>query len=784
MFHGFNTGEVNFDTTSSFVTCRLDGLGDQDQQFEVLADVPVRLPKSADDEFSAPFSTLTLGGGLLDVSRFVDRESFLPQNLDPFLRVLEKFGQDGEFSGWPETLPGSLDQNVIIQRTKANTSRALLYLHQSIERGQTVSIRLPALGTLMSSNTYHGSQFELYHLIDDSLLSLCCADLLELGNWLAGMIPGLDTLTARPHAFEEACEQCMRFTWLGQRVASVTNQYINASEKDEIVNKLLFVRVIHAMQEPEFSRMPPVHQTVYKAAVIDAVKTHIQYGLDLDEEMGFVRRDQWSLQGRTLFIDLLDCFAKYAVSPYDTHNLGDLVNGILTSYIGGLQGDILSIEKLARLAVSPSCSWMGVGKGVKKCVNPTVGSNESCGYIVCEEQSIDGKTKLVMSTIDEVVEGTASLSLQWHTNYFGDITCALLDTFNELSGDYGISLDAECAKTKEIVTRSASMAVGDAYSRQISFDKFALTLPKTQVNIVPNSLPFFLSLVWPHLRNLGWSMVAGKTSSEIIYSAREQDHTRIGFEQHLREKQRENLKKAVNRVGFGKIDKSTKRLVAKVFVEAEKSNFDTISKVTVKGIFDNYADWLKRCPRLEGADVDDHNSKIARTVKAMDNLFEAIAPLVAGRSNRKAPPSGGGRLSEAYPGSFLSDFLLVAPSVIRQANLSPSSQVDALCVVFELTKYFVAHHKEFLSDNCHLPVETYRREPSFEAASFIGTRVSAMLQRNVVKGQNQDGSDGDIVLMPPSDREGLTDFILCVIDNVRYFLGNLLRHVLTIVCYL
>lgn len=321
--------------------------------------------------------------------------------------------------------------------------------------------------------------------------------------------------------------------------------------------------------------------------------------------------------------------------------------------------------------------------------------------------------------------------------------------------------------------KTVSMASDEVYSKGVAFDKFALILPKSQVNIVPNSLPFFLSLVWPYLRNLSWSMVAGKTPSEIIYSAREQDHTRIGFEQHLREKQREKLKKGVNRIGFGKIDKSTKRLVAKIFVEAEKSSFDAVSISTVKDVFDKYGKWLKSLPRVEETKVDEHNSKIDETVQAVDNLFEAVAPLVAGRSNRKPPPGAGGRLSEAYPASFLSDFLLVAPNVIRQANLSHKSQAESLAVMFELTKYFVAHHHDFLAESCHLLVERYKREPSFESHQFIGTRVNSLLQRDAIKRSSMGGggggssSSGTVVLMPPEHREGLTDFIICVIENVR-----------------
>jgi hypothetical protein len=772
MFNGFNACEVNFDSVSSFVTCRLDGLGDQDQQFEVLADVPVRLPKSSDDEFSAPFSTLTLGGGLLDVSRFVDRESFLSQDMTPFLDVLVKFGHDGEFLGWPETLAETLDQNVIIQRTKVNTSRALLYLHQPIERGQTVPIRLPTLGTSMSSKTYEGSEFVRYHLIDDSLLSLCCTDLLELGSWLveksSTTLRSCLSLTSPPVDFEKACQECMRIAWMGHRTGTLINQYVKTAEKDELVGKLLFVVVVQALETPEFLRLAPAQQSVYKAAVADAVKTQIQYGLDLDEEIGFVRRNQWSPQARALFNDLLDCFAKLVVNPENAHRLGDLVNEIMTKYIGQLSVDTPSKEFLTSLAVAPSCSWIGVGKGARKSVNPAVGSSDS-GHIVCQEESPDGKTKLVMSSIDAVAEGKESYSVQWYTKYIADITSALLDTFNALSTDYGIAQTADCAKAKEIVAKTASMASGEMYSKGIAFDKFALILPKSQVNIVPNSLPFFLSLVWPHLRNLGWSMVAGKTPSEIIYSAREQDHTRIGFEQHLREKQREKLKKGANSIGFGKIDKSTKRLVGKVFVEAEKSSFDAVSTSTVKDVFDKYGEWLKSLPRVEGTDVEKHHTKIDRTVMAVDNLFEKVAPLVAGRSSRKPPPGAGGRLSEAYPGSFLSDFLLVAPNVVRQANLSHKNQTETLAVVLELTKYFVAQHKMFLGESCHLPVESYKREPSFEAHNFIGTRVNSLLQRDAIKQRRtMDGTDGSIVLMPVGEREELTDFIICVIENVRY----------------
>lgn len=756
MFHGFNNGEVNFDTTSSFVTCRLDGQGDQDQQFEVLADVPLKLDKSSEDDFSGPFSTLSLGGGLLDVTRFIDREILPPQDISHFKVVLAKFSLGESVPEWPQSDSVELSQNIIFQRTKANTSRALLYFDQPIQRGQTVPIQFPSLTTLMSSKTFDGSRFELYHLIEDSILSLSSTDLASLGNWLLTNISNPATLTSSTIGFDKACEQSVRFAWVGQRVAAVLEQTLGLQDSEDLAKKLSFVNVINFT-----SGLAPAKQTAYRTIVLKAVKNNLEYAVDLDDEMGFVRRRQWCASARELFDETVDALANFVVNQDGT--ITNLSKTLLGKFVAQLDEMMSSPKEVVKLAVKPTCTWMGIGKGAKKYVNIIAREPEE-GFIVCQD---DSETKPVLLPAEEVTKGSATFAMSWYKKYYAEIISAVLDAFTSVSSEYFLSPLTDVDQAQETLKTEAGSPATTFNSKSISFEKFPLILPKSKVDTTPHSLPFFLSLVWPHLRNLGWSMVAGKTPSEIIYSSREQDNTtRLGFEQHRREQQREKQKKAINRMGFGKLDKSTKRVVSKVFVEAEKSDFEAISATTVKGVFDKYEEWLKNCPQVEGTDVDEYNGKVARIIAALDKLFESIAPLLSVRSNRMSSPGTSGRLSESYPSGFLSEFLLVAPNVIRQANLPHKSQVDSLSVIFELTKYYVSHHRDLLKENCHLPREVYRREPSYDSPAFIGTRVNSMIQKDAKKRAN-NGGDGGIELMPDSFRENLTDFILCVIDNVR-----------------
>jgi len=335
----------------------------------------------------------------------------------------------------------------------------------------------------------------------------------------------------------------------------------------------------------------------------------------------------------------------------------------------------------------------------------------------------------------------------------------------------------------------------------------------------PHSFPFFLCLVWPGLRKLGWRLDAGSTPDSVSFVAPERlasSRANSAWKQK-RDLIRARLAREANRTGLGQVSKLTKRLI--VALVPHPSSDDAVKAVlepaSSKGVNAKLALRLFYNNIVNDLENNDSKARVLakKIVDALLECFQEVAPRLSGASNTGVPPAGLSSLSTTSPiddSSGMIDatdqtdeaktenlssgtntanatddspdgcdhllrLLLVLPSILRQSDLPLQEINDSLEVVQEVADFITSQHASLFNKEFHPPRERTAKENK-STKPALAARLQAAAMASSSLSEKQDGADGKKAgqasaittmteVVREEDKANLTDFVVAVLEQ-------------------
>lgn len=371
-------------------------------------------------------------------------------------------------------------------------------------------------------------------------------------------------------------------------------------------------------------------------------------------------------------------------------------------------------------------------------------------------------------TLQDVKRGSAKIHQAWYLRF------QLLQVLNSLLSvspvllEGGISLKVPALKAAE----SALMKLG--VEELTKFEKSTLsvlagtpvTFPSEVTDSVyqPKPLPLFLGLIWPLLRTSHWKLEAGETPTDFSFlppgqsGRRQRADKRAKILKQERTRSRIKFAKASNALGLGVVPKLTKRVLTSSTIventEEPKSSTDNPVPPTVAVALERFLQRTKSEMREDNADAHKHK-RVELIVIQIRETFDALFNLDNSIDN-----SDGKRPSDILGCEHLARFVLIAPSILRQADLSEQILGDTTLLLKELASFLAVQHKQLLAPAFCPPQEFYVGDTA--PLSILASRLE---KPRSARGDSAELGDLTEAILP-EDRPDVTDFVNIVMSQV------------------
>ena len=382
-----------------------------------------------------------------------------------------------------------------------------------------------------------------------------------------------------------------------------------------------------------------------------------------------------------------------------------------------------------------------------------------------EDNSRLDKNWYIERQILAVVEAVASCAVAQIPKYTGypgisDVNTKLRDAVRKAIDDQ--SFEAVCMES-----RVKSL-------RTVEIPKVLRSKSQGPDYYHPKSQQFFLGLIWPVLRRIGWRLEVGDLPYDVLYlppgSKKTSDSKHSKIVKQERAQWRNKLAKQTNALGLGYVPKQSKRLFAATAAMDGGMKMDEGAGISVKSALERFLFSFQAS--LD--DDEESRNKAREIVDQLSTCFDDLAPRLLYKEEKDHfEVAVGQRLCEVYGSEYLMRLLLVMPSMLKQSDLSMQQVDDTLGVIRELTDFLAVNHREFFDESFHIPQEFYIGEPVVQP--FLVPRLLRNKNSNSSKSpssdededpQNPIASDDLKELIQSRDRGSLTDFIEAVLDQV------------------
>jgi len=751
----------------------------------------------------APFSALHRGCGLVEIGNH-GAFPFKSQNLDPLKKEIEAFVLNGLGSSAAED--DTIDRvnndkhNVLIAKVGPDKFQYLLYLEKPIEQGQTVAVVFPSLSSSLTSRKFEGTEFRRMHAIDEAMRTLSLNDLRALLSWMgqeALRSTGynnclIDEVVATDNDFRSACERRRRLCWVSHRVSAAIGDSRRLPEDAESINLLEFGRHTAAKTE-EWSKLSRRQQTTLAAAVQTQITLEMRCALELDNMCGSAHRVGWCPRSVKLLDEIVETSAKsylpvFAVSETDCHaSLWSSLGAILISNISAT--DFTNADKLGDFIMHQSSHVSNDGRvvvteadteGLSDAMTP---DRELWGSVACIHIKQNNEPfSVIMRRPIDVRSGGACLSTDWYRQSFWRIVSAAISAFSHTLTEQ----EAKEFKLDQLLSLAGPYVISRESFRMdptpISYRQVIHLPPSEADDYALPSQPLFLGLVWPTLSDAGWRLEVGNNPFEIAFYPKPPSRKQAVSLKRQRDHERMLLTREINRVGFGTLAKSTKRLVVATLGK-DGINGDNVSNAsmghgfTVADILKRFDDFLsKRIMEKIGNLGLDAPAKITVVLESFEKCFDSLAchlMPIKGLKGATDVEAVNKRPVEVYSGEYLTQFLFVLPDVLKRSDLAPDVVKDCLEISRDLLRFISAHYREFFAEGFQPPREYYESGGDDDLSStplLLETKIITMISDRMTTDQGENGvrSAGSSVLkdlISEEEKVGVTDFIFTVFEQ-------------------
>ena len=668
-----------------------------------------------------PFCAVHSSGGLLDLSAF-DVTPDADADLQDMKLIVSRFVGDGHHETENSAEIDKKGFNVWAMKNGVDTFQQLLFLRRPVEKGQTVEL---THGSILASFQNKGDYN--HNMVETAVGLLSTASRGVLLSWLR----------------EESMKLCgtgnMATTWVTSRrlrwLATRASRMKRSNFNDESLAAI--IKVCNELH------IPPEHLPNYIDTTSKEIEREFLAFMDLDVRIGALARQRWFPFAQDFFGEIVSIMSKSSFIPAPDS---------LKEYIDSK----LQAEQLSHFeSLSFSCS-KATTEFTENCsleLFETSNGKDLRDVIGCVLSTGEGEFDFL--GVADFQEGKHSIAVQWYRSF-------LLNLFGEMMSAFTLYLANNSEKEVNLVpvlselklkwgTRGIARPFQPRYRPSVVFSH-------ATPSCFPDSLPYFVDIVWPVMQDRGWAMVVGDDLSEIVFSPKQKKLEWTGYVKQQREERIEQSKSALVGMGFGNARKATKRLLiqASEIETASMTEGNHTSVLSVTQVLEKFSEQLSaKSPTTA------QQGKIDLIIGQIGAIFDAFASRmgIAGASPGTNPCS-------TCQGYHLLEVLPMIPDIIRQVERPRKELHDALAVVQDLLGFIVAHHETLLPEPFHISPESYADLQQKLSSPLF----NPMFTREALadEDKSEDSSSPEFgPMLTSGDSERLSDFMVCLLSNVR-----------------
>lgn len=741
------------------------------ETLSILADAPPIRNTDRSIDGRVPFQSLQRGAGLINISRYGIRP-LRDQDLTSLKMKVKNFVSSIESEAAPEA-SHPIESNLLVNRTGIDKCQYLMYVATPMEVGQTLAASFPSIESLLECNRYETTAQQERHRILESLHLLSKADLVALLSYLADELlwstkfeeavthgnsreyaDGDETFKSQiATQIATECRARQRLHWLNWRILSLMDQAPLQPKEVRAKDSINFGRR-KLVKDPNVKVLPHKLHNAVKDAFKDELEEGVLTLIDLDDVCGSARQQKWCPLFRDFFDNVSMDILNYCVSNQSTNT--QLTEALLKR-LDDSQKLCVGDGDISVLLFSASPLNMS--------------STEKKDVVIANWKDDDAmsdtseRERVVAVTQNEVESGEAVLNSSWYRENISMILGRVLYAF-------GSCLDPLEFSARDILS-SLKDAVGcevDAICKsEFHFPERLLLPSDAKSTPQPPSYQFFLGIVWPTLREFGWSFQVNEFPSDVTYLAprwkgdQKKKGKLIELAKRQRDRRRAETARTVGSLGLGPIPKLTKRLFLAGASFADENGDQSESTgngptgVSVEVVIQRFLEEV-----VSGLDKNDEERK-GRATKIVDSIltsFDELAPELqsfdAGDQDDDEHASAAQRPCQKMGVDVLMQFLLILPSILRHSELSLQQINDTQQAIQELTHFVTKNYSKLFPKQQLPPVEHYtvKEKPT--------QNLVVMRLRNVDAGDDGKMSQELTDLIWPEDKGDLTEFVVNV----------------------
>lgn len=488
--------------------------------------------------------------------------------------------------------------------------------------------------------------------------------------------------------------------------------------------------------------------------VFDAVKRVISWDRDLKELAFEVRPERNAAVSRVFFLENYDRLPKDVVAT-------------------------ASQEEAYENAIE-LCDEIPCNTHVKAALH----DGEAQGALVIATRASYGQNATIVRSIGDVEKENAQIDVRWYIeNQILSVAHAiassdLLPLASSKTDDTTVRPDCSYSRFAGVARRILEADPTD--DRRPSLERpdassdtgeelknFPLVPADLPVNTaVPSTLPLFLAVVWPRLKNVyGFCIGVGDDPDDVTFfppghkgQFQLASERQVGLQRFKRSRKRLKVMQQVRGVGFGDMTKLTKRM----FISATRDDLKPGDGTSIKDALKQFVAAV--LSELPGGNDAECRQRMTAIEDAVSTCFDELIPSML-------PDNGDSTDSSSAECAYLMQVLLVLPSLLEQSGLSMRRIEDTLGVIRELAQFVATKNGELFAKPLQLCPEKY--EVGHDAFQpFLLPRLKKIASKRLANAEGaeakaDDNADPEFIreVVNPEDLQELSGFIGTVLSQ-------------------
>lgn len=647
--------------------------------------------------------------GIRGLRPFVSQDlTYLKEYLSDFVKG-HVFGRDNYTCSFLKMNSKEVPFNVSMRKSGVHNFSFFLYLSQSMEKGQVIGIHFPPVESCNLLVPFQKSTCHHRITIEECVHLLSVGDLKIVLNWLNGSILSqLQPLDGSADWNRWVYESRRRLCWLSRLISDsigdqITDEYSQMLEKIDIGCATL-----------KTTGCATPKQSI-RDALSSQIKQELCFILECDRCCGIKLRSLWCHRAQVVFNALCKTVSQYYVFEFSreeflsklvavveqelkNHDVRDLIQQVTPHFDAAdqfLTKDLFEqyfkneqqTDKLQSTSLS----------NILFCY-PVSGKGPDCSSTV------------IMRSSHEIKENCSVINLDWYRLQFIRIACKVLSAFQ-------FSLNKsefEIFKVQEIIS-SFCKVCSVSLPEQGTYDASPNHIVPNDNTLkpMPDSLQFFLGLVWPCIRDNGWRLEGFLRPQEVTFLAPDKVldiRKRAAAATKNRSAKRARLTEELKTLSIDKTCKLTKRLIVATIANrsVDRPISNEIQKPEANDLLSTFLDFIKI--KIE---QDPLLSKKSSFV--VDAVKKCINALASNLSMRDRDLSSTKTYQEDCSSESLSldtflQILFILPYILKETNLPMGKLRMAGGIISEIISCFTQKYKCLLHEDLHPPQEEYSIE--------------------------------------------------------------------------